>query len=342
MAKAIAVYSDIAGLEFASVQGLLLREAQGLALPVMEQQEDRLMVGSSFGSFGITALASGVRLHVRAQSEDTLWVLRDSLLAHLAPFLPGVLSNLRWSDAPIAGSLPVNFQFADVVAIADLGADFYRVQLKLARFANFRNDAIHFQLLLPDPKKSAPEWPRLSENGRVVWPKGAKQLHRPVFTARSMDHQTGVLTADIYRHASGRSCGWAATARPGDRVAMIGPSGTGIVTEPLVTLCGDEAAYPALARIVENLPEGARGQVLLACASGARDYPFPKRDGLRLTWCDGTPGGLTAAAQQAQAASPEAFLWFAAEAAEVAEMRKYIKAAGLPQERVYAAAYWSR
>lgn len=340
MAKAIAVFSDIAELNFEAVHGLLMHEAKELGLPVMEQDEGHLMVGSAFGSFGITACEPGIRLHVRAQSEDNLSVLRDSLLEHLKHFLPEIMADLRWSDAPVAGSLPVNFQFAEVLAVEDLGVDFYRVQLKLARFATFKDESIHFRLVLPDPKVADPEWPSLKENGSIAWPKGEKELHRPVYTARTMDHETGVLTVDIYRHDGGRTSGWAAAAKPGDQVAMIGPGGSGILTTPQVTLCGDETAYPALARIVESLPEGAQGQVILANASGARDYPFPTRDGLEVSWCDAATGTLAAAAQQAQTAQPEAFLWFASEAAEVAEMRKHIKAAGWSKETFYAAAYW--
>ena len=340
MTNAVAVHSDIAELGFAPMQQMLLHEAQEHGLPVMAQEDGHLMVGSPFGSFGITAREPGIRLHVRAQSEDNLSVLRDSLLEHLEHFLPHIMADLRWSDAPVAGSLPVNFQFAEVLAVEDLGVDFYRVQLKLARFATFKDESIHFRLVLPAPKVADPEWPSLKENGSIAWPKGEKELHRPVYTARTMDHETGILTVDIYRHDGGRASGWAAAAKPGDQVAMIGPGGSGILTTPQVTLCGDETAYPALARIVESLPEGAQGQVILANASGARDYPFPTRDGLEVSWCDAATGSLAAAAQQAQTAKPEAFLWFASEAAEVAEMRKHIKAAGWSKESFYAAVYW--
>lgn len=118
--------------------------------------------------------------------------------------------------------------------------------------------------------------------------------------------------------------------------------------QAVVTLCGDETAYPAIARILEHLPTGAQAQLVLSNRSGAADYPFvlPKHVQVTLDWVrDPTSGqfamhAATRYERQSNAYSG-AFLWFAAEAAEAAEMRKAVKAAGWSKTAAYVAAYWS-
>ncbi|WP_412565629.1 siderophore-interacting protein [Thalassobius sp. MITS945101] len=151
------------------------------------------------------------------------------------------------------------------------------------------------------------------------------------------------MLVDVYRHGGGRMTERVKQVCEGADLALIGPWGTGVLDRAEVTLCGDETAYPALARIVESLPEGAKANVLLSNLSGAQDYPFPERDGVQLTWMTAPePSAFAFAAAALHREQPMGFLWFASEAAEVAEMRTHIKAEGWPKADVYAATYWTR
>lgn len=343
MTHPVQVHSDIAELAFPAIRQLLLHEAKEHGLPVLTQEADHLMVGSPFGAFGITAQSKGVRLHVRAQTNDNLFVLRDALLEYLTHFLPDAASGIRWSDTPVAGTLPPNFQFAKVLGKEALGTDFYRLHLQLAKYDTFTDAAIHFRFVLPEQGNERPEWPSLKANGSVAWPQGEKTLHRPVYTARHLDPATGTMLVDVYRHGGGRMTERVKQVCEGADLALIGPGGTGVLDRAEVTLCGDETAYPALARIVESLPEGAKANVLLSNLSGAQDYPFPERDGGQLRWMTAPePGAFAAAAAALHREQPMGFLWFAAEAAEVAEMRNHIKAEGWTKADIYAATYWTR
>lgn len=343
MTHPVQVHSDVSDLTFPTLRQLLLNEAATNGLPILEQVGEHLMLGSEVGAFGVSATPDGVRLHVRAQDENGLFVLRDAVMAQLDLLLPGRTQSLRWSDTPAAGALPPNFQFATVISKEMLGQDFFRLHLKLDRHDSFTDAAIHFRFVLPAPENRAPDWPSLKENGSIVWPQGDKQLHRPVYTTRCLDRATGVMVADVFKHDGGRVTERVSALGIGDKLALIGPGGSGVLDREVVTLCGDETAYPAIARILDTLPKGARATVLLSNRSGAQDYPMPDGPDVQLRWI-ATPETpkFAAAAAAAYRQQGEGFLWFAAEASEVAEMRRIVKEEGWSKDDVYAASYWTK
>lgn len=83
----------------------------------------------------------------------------------------------------------------------------------------------------------------------------------------------------VHTHNPGPASGWAAEARPGDQIIVIGPSredacGTGIEFAPgtasLARLYGDETALPAIARILEDWPAGLFGSADIEVPAGNR------------------------------------------------------------------------
>lgn len=85
--------------------------------------------------------------------------------------------------------------------------------------------------------------------------------------------------------AAGPGCSWAARARPGDRITVLGPNratgqAAGIEWLPpapapgvgvRLLLAGDETAVPAVSAVLESLPPGYRGHALLE-VPGAADF----------------------------------------------------------------------
>lgn len=78
------------------------------------------------------------------------------------------------------------------------------------------------------------------------------------FTPRAYDSEKQELTLDIAVHASGPAMKWAQSAAPGDHVDISGPRKSSMVPDDFDwwLLIGDETALPAIARRIENLPEG--------------------------------------------------------------------------------------
>lgn len=81
----------------------------------------------------------------------------------------------------------------------------------------------------------------------------------------------------LHRHNPGPASAWAESARPGQKLLIIGPSrddasGTGIEFAPgtaaAARLYGDETALPAIARILEDWPEGLAGSADIEVPAG--------------------------------------------------------------------------
>ncbi|HAD83369.1 MAG TPA: NADPH-dependent ferric siderophore reductase, partial [Brevundimonas sp.] len=88
---------------------------------------------------------------------------------------------------------------------------------------------------------------------------------------------------------------WAEDARPGDELGLGGPRGSFLIPTSFAEhlLVGDEAAIPAIARRLEELPATARA---IACievndASGELDLPSPAN--VEIVWVhrNGGPRG---------------------------------------------------
>lgn len=81
----------------------------------------------------------------------------------------------------------------------------------------------------------------------------------------------------LHRHNPGPASAWAEAARPGQKLLIIGPSrqdvsGAGIEFVPgtasAARLYGDETALPAIARILEDWPEGLAGSADMEVPAG--------------------------------------------------------------------------
>ena len=99
---------------------------------------------------------------------------------------------------------------------------------------------------------------------------------------------------------------WAAEAKPGDRVTVIGPNVVHCVTAESyggiewrpglaqhVLLAGDETAVPAIASILENLPEDFTGHALLEIPDASDIQPLSTPSKVAVTWLprNGRPHG---------------------------------------------------
>ncbi|WP_223263124.1 siderophore-interacting protein [Arthrobacter sp. NamB2] len=97
----------------------------------------------------------------------------------------------------------------------------------------------------------------------------------------------------------GPAAEWASTARPGDRVCIIGPNSSaaqcltagaygGIEWSPglaqHVLLAGDETAVPAISAILEALPEDMSGQAFLEVPDERDIQSIETRSSVAITW----------------------------------------------------------
>ncbi len=128
------------------------------------------------------------------------------------------------------------------------------------------------------------------------------------YTVRWMDRERQLLAIDFVVHGDEGIAGpWAAGARPGDPLVLMGPSGawTPKPDADWYLFAGDEAALPAVAAGLEALPEAATGIAWLEVDDEADILPLQAPAGVELRWLfrHGRPAGTTTLLADAVAAA---------------------------------------
>ncbi|MEO0917015.1 MAG: siderophore-interacting protein, partial [Pseudomonadota bacterium] len=218
-----------------------------------------------------------------------------------------------------------------------LSACFQRLTLRLETAEHFDDRGIHFRFVLPDPANTKPEWPKLAANGATRWPVGDKELHRPVYTVRAQ--RDAEIDVDVFQHKGGLTSEWSRNVKRGEKVALIGPGGGGVLTQSVVVLAGDETAYPAISRILDSLDQDATAKVVLLSQQGYNDYPIPERPNTMLRWV--APISFVRHVEQAITAAPDCYAWIAAESNPVTQIRESEAFRNLPKTHRLAAVYWT-
>ena len=172
-----------------------------------------------------------------------------------------------------------------VVAARPAGRSFVRLTLGCADLASFGvgGHDQRLKLLLPQQPVDAYRLDEaLADGDWYSWwlalPDGLRPVMR-TYTVRAVRPELGELDVDFVLHGvdegvAGPASTWAASARPGDEVVVVGPTGAG--TGPMwgvawapppeartLLLAGDETALPAISAILEQLPAGVRVTALL-------------------------------------------------------------------------------
>jgi len=122
---------------------------------------------------------------------------------------------------------------------------------------------------------------------RETLPKHDRPARR-TYTVRAVDHTTRTIAIDFVVHGDEGLAGpWAASAQPGDRLALSGPGGGyAPTTDPAVThvLLGDDSALPAIGAALESMPDSATGVALVEVAGLADEQDIRHPAGVDLRW----------------------------------------------------------
>jgi NADPH-dependent ferric siderophore reductase len=164
------------------------------------------------------------------------------------------------------------------------------------------------------------------------------------YTPRSFDNAARELVLEFALHGDGPVAEWAASATPGSTLDIGGPKGSLIV--PLDydwhLLVGDETAFPAVARRLEDLPAGAKAVAILQATDAADRRTFATSANLQTTWVS-TDAELQAAVRALALPAGAGYAWCAGEAGAMAALRReLVEVKGHPAEAIRAAAYWKR
>ncbi|WP_448624914.1 siderophore-interacting protein [Geodermatophilus sp. URMC 64] len=170
------------------------------------------------------------------------------------------------------------------------------------------------------------------------------------YTVRAWDADASELTIDFVHHGDEGLAGpWAAAARPGDRIQLLGPGGayTPSPDADWHLLAGDESALPAIGAALERLPAGARALVFAEVADATEEQDLATGDGVELVWVHrgaGAPGeALVTAVRAAVLPEGTGHLFVHGEAGAVRELRRHLRTGrGLAPEFTSISGYWRR
>jgi NADPH-dependent ferric siderophore reductase len=171
------------------------------------------------------------------------------------------------------------------------------------------------------------------------------------YTVRWMDPVRRRLAIDFVVHGEEGVAGpWAARARPGDELVLMGPSGAWSPRPDAdwYLFAGDEAALPAIAAGLEALPAAAVGTAWLEVDSEADTFPLTAPAGIEIRWLfrRGRPAGTTTLLADAVAGAhwpagrAEAFVH--GERGAMKALRDVLfKQRGLERSQVSLSGYWA-
>jgi NADPH-dependent ferric siderophore reductase len=146
---------------------------------------------------------------------------------------------------------------------------------------------------------------------------------------------------DVVLHESGLMVEWTREARPGR--TLVWGDVTGSYAPPPDTtwqlLAGDITALPAIGRIVEELPAGARATVVAEVADEADRQTWDTAGDVRVVWLrEGLLGGAVRTFPEPDG---NGYRWMAGETRVVRGVRRHLRhERAIPKERYSLTGYW--
>ncbi|TGA83291.1 siderophore-interacting protein, partial [Streptomyces palmae] len=277
-------------------------------------------------------------------------------------------------DTPSAA--PYRFFDAHVVGVRPLGRSMVRITFggpRLTGFASGGRDQ-RFKLFLPHPGQDTPLVPvEAGEDWFATW-RTMDPAERGVmrsYTVRAQRTTAGGSTevdVDFALHGtrtgdgtgrakSGPAARWAAGARPGDRAILLGPTAPdnlGVDFRPpagteWVLLTADETALPAVAGILESLPERTRARVWIEVPDPEDIQTLATSADAEITWLvrSASPTAdrhLTLdAVRAAQLPAGTPYAWIAGESGTVRALRRHLVGdRGFDRAAIMFTGYWRR
>jgi NADPH-dependent ferric siderophore reductase len=277
-------------------------------------------------------------------------------------------------EAPVR-TTPFEFFDVHVVATRRLSPSMVRITFggdALRGFASGGRDQ-RFKLFLPHPGQDTPVLPRdAGDAWFTVWramDPDVRGIMRSYTVREQRRFPREELDVDFALHGvgdpsdagaagfvpSGPACRWAAAARPGDRVTVLGPvagDNGGVDFRPppgtdWVLLSGDETALPAIAGILEWLPQGTPAKVWIEVAHADDIQELPTAADADVTWLVRENTALPrtdfvlGSVRSARFPGGSPYAWIAGEAGTVKALRRHlVRERGLDRRAVKFTGYW--
>ncbi|MEJ8279546.1 siderophore-interacting protein [Pseudonocardia spirodelae] len=221
----------------------------------------------------------------------------------------------------------------------------------LAAFPDTEHTDRYVKILFPRPGVDYPE-PLDMDRVHAELPREQWPVQR-TYTVRALDRAAGELVIDFVHHGDAGLAGpWAASARPGDRLRVVGPGGA-YAPDPDADwhlLVGDEAALPAVCAALERIPAGRPAVAVLQVGAPGEEIALPGDADLDVTWlyradADGDAGSaqLPAAVAALEFRPGRVHAFVHGEAIAVRELRRHLtRERGVASGDLSISGYWRR
>lgn len=290
---------------------------------------------------------------VSAFSLEGIYFARMIVASHILEFAGGEMPAIEWTGDGNDLSRPPNFQILQVAAVRDVSPHMRRITFSgetVGRFAGM--DALHLNILIQQPGLAEPQWPGVGRDGLIEWKVPELRPHFRKYTVRSVDAVAGTLDIDFVLHAdAGPGSRLAIRAKPGDLLGVAGPGGGGLVDADWYLFAGDETALPAISRMLEHLPQQARGKVLIEIADEREMQSMTFNADIDVQWLcrDGAEAGTTSLLIDAVRAvafpddGSRVYAWAGCEFEAFRAIRTYLRGErGLKKHENLVVSYWRR
>lgn len=279
---------------------------------------------------------------------------RSMIAEHLFEFAGEEPLELVWSEEPNPHALP-SFREATVVETMDVTPHMRRVTVSCRNVEQFVGVGLHVRLLIPQGAarhNRAPAWPGMLPDGRVAWP-DEKEMAVRIYTIRSVDLERGQLDIDFVLHESDGQpmpgAEFAVEAKPGDVIGIMGPGGDGVAHAGSLILAGDEAALPAIGRMVAEALPTSTIRAFIEVDNAAEEQELVSKANLEVTWLHrnggkaGTMRLLEARVKEAVETAPEGtYIWAGCEKTEARAIRDFLKSRSHDRKQMSISAYWQK
>ncbi|MFJ7265701.1 siderophore-interacting protein [Streptomyces sp. NPDC099050] len=212
-------------------------------------------------------------------------------------------------------------------------------------------------LFLPHPHQRVPVVPvEEGENWFAAWralPEAERAVRRS-YTVREQRRAPNEIDIDFALHEGtvGPATRWALGAAPGDRIIVQGPAvadNAGVMFHLPpdargVLLFADGTALPALAAILERLPEGTKARAWIEAPTAEDRIALPTAADAEVTWVVRDPDRVLEEVRAYEPPYPgRPYAWIAGESTAVRALRRHLVGErGLDRRAVTFCGYWRR
>ncbi|QCI64996.1 siderophore-interacting protein [Phreatobacter stygius] len=302
-----------------------------------------------WGLATMRAEAEALLMRAEARDEEALSTLKFVLAERLTALAADEKPEIVWTGDGCGGTVLPSFREMRVKRWVDVTPHVRRITFSGEDLGRFDSASLHLRLLIPPAGLDVPEWPVPGRDGRPAWPPEGRRPAARTYTARRVDVAAGELDVDFVMHGDeGVASAWAARARAGQVVGMLGPGGSRMPAADWHLFAGDETALPAMARLIGGLPGTARGLAFIEVEDARDEQPIASKAAIDIVWLhrNGVPSGQSPALERHVRAvewpkQGTCFGWLGAEAATVKAIRRHWRQdLGLERGQHLAVAYW--